>query len=162
MCSNTFRAPSCHVYGDAQSLAPDYAAVNGNPCRVDSHVHHALTAGPPSTTAPGAVVINESTTSAAPLSALLPRRAAATEATLGSSTDAERPPESASTEQSQIVNTFPSGLLPSGSPKAVAGIRALDGVLYGANGKPVVLQVSRLLKRPFLVPKLQNPHVLAR
>ena len=149
------------MYGDAQSLAPDYAAVNGNPCRVDSHVHHALTAGPPSTTAPGAVLIHESTTSAASHSMLLPRRAAAIEATLGSSTDAERLPESASIEQSQIVNTFPSGLLPSASPEA-AGIHALDGVLYGANGKPIVLQVSRLLKRPFLVPKLQNPHVLAR
>ena len=113
-------------------------------------MHPALTAVPTSTAAPGAVLINESTTSAAALSKLLSRQAAAAEVTLGSSMDAQRLPKSASIEQSQIINTFnltfPYAVLPSASPGAVAGIRASNGVLYGANGKPIVLQASTPLQ----------------
>lgn len=131
----------------AQSLAPDYAAVNGSPCKISSNVQSALTAVPTRTTAPSAV-LNENTSSAAPLTSLLPRGAAATEASLGSSIDAKRAPGPASTEQSDIVNTFdnlfpPYDVSPSAGLQATAGIRASNGILYGANGKPVVLKVSK-------------------
>ena len=46
----------------------------------------------------------------------------------------------------EIINTFnlkfPYTKLPTTSPEAAAGIRAQNGVLYGANGKPIVLKVS--------------------
>ena len=141
----------CCATGDAQSLAPDYVAVNLSPCKIYPDMHTAPIATHTSTSSLGGVSTVEGNSSSAPLLPLLPGDGSATEATLNSSLNAEHAPASASIEQSQIVNTFdhlfgnltpPYTVLSNPSLGAAPGIRALNGILYGANGKPIVLQVG--------------------